>query len=114
MDETETTNQPIKQLVRRVHQNDLSRSRFIALLTGLGASTAGIATLLASPEEARAATLPPRRIHTYQAVQTRISTSMRHMCSGRRTRRNSQVVSARRAVRRWRGRPLRGERMPGH
>jgi len=68
--ETETTNQPIEQLVRRVHQNDLSRSRFIVLLTGLGASTAGIATLLASPEEARAATLPPCRIHTYQAVQS--------------------------------------------
>ena len=57
----ERTIQPLEQLVRRVRQQDLSRGHFIALLTGLGASATGIATLLASAETAGAAGRPPQR-----------------------------------------------------
>jgi hypothetical protein len=46
--------------VRRLQQNDLSRSRFMAILAGLGASATGISTLL-SAAESSAATLPARR-----------------------------------------------------
>ncbi len=70
MDIDERTAHSLEHLVRRVQHKDLPRGRFIALLTSLGTSTAGIATLLASLGEARAATLPPRRTHTYQAVQS--------------------------------------------
>jgi len=55
-----STNQPIEQLVERLRQKDLSRSAFMAILAGLGASATGIATLMSSAE-ADAAALPPRR-----------------------------------------------------
>ena len=70
MDETTAeSRQSLEQLVRRVRQKDLSRGRFIALLTGLGASATGIATLLASAESASAAGLPPRRAHPQTNAQ---------------------------------------------
>jgi steroid delta-isomerase-like uncharacterized protein len=56
----ESTALPIEQLVRRLQQNDLSRSRFMAILAGLGASATGISTLVAAAESS-AATLPARR-----------------------------------------------------
>ena len=65
----ETANQSIEQLMRRFQQKDLSRRRFIAVLTSLGASTTGIATLLASAETANAAMLPSRRPHRDHGVK---------------------------------------------
>ncbi len=59
MDIDERTPQSLEQLLRRVQHKDLPRGRFIALLTGLGASATGIATLLASAETAGAAGRPP-------------------------------------------------------
>ncbi len=61
----ESTTQPLEQLIQCVRQKDLSRGRFIALLTGLGASATGIATLLASAETANAAGRPPQRAHPH-------------------------------------------------
>lgn len=65
----EMTDQPIEQLVHRVQQQDLPRSRFIAILTGLGASATGVATLLSSADTATAAMLPPRRAPVSQPTQ---------------------------------------------
>jgi steroid delta-isomerase-like uncharacterized protein len=65
----ETANQSIEQLMRRFQHKDLSRRRFIAVLTSLGASTTGIATLLASVRTADAAILPPRRPHRDDGVE---------------------------------------------
>ena len=56
----EITTLPIEQLVRRFQRHDLSRSRFMAILAGLGASATGISTLV-SAAESSAATLPARR-----------------------------------------------------
>ncbi|MGI8825780.1 MAG: ester cyclase [Chloroflexota bacterium] len=50
----EISSQPIEELVQQVQRRELSRTRFMRLLGGLGASTAGIATLLASTGEASA------------------------------------------------------------
>lgn len=58
----EQTAPPIEQLVQRVQRRDLSRSGFIAILAGVGASATGIATLLAATERAGSAALPPRRV----------------------------------------------------
>ncbi len=69
MDMDETTTQPLEQLVRRVRRQDLSRGRFIALLTGLGASATGIATLLASAETADAVGRPTPRGRPHTTVQ---------------------------------------------
>ncbi len=69
MDVDEGTTQPFEELVRRVRSRDLSRGRFIALLTGLGASATGIATLLASAETADAAGRPPPRAHPHTSAQ---------------------------------------------
>jgi hypothetical protein len=55
----EITALPIEQLMRRLQQNDLSRSRFMAILAGLGASATGVRTLMAA--QCSAATLPARR-----------------------------------------------------
>jgi steroid delta-isomerase-like uncharacterized protein len=68
-DMDEMTTQPLEQLVRRVRSQDLSRGRFIALLTGLGASATGIATLLASAETAGAAGRPTPPAHPHTAAQ---------------------------------------------
>jgi len=69
MDEmTAQSLQSLEQLVRRVRRKDLSRGRFIALLTGLGASATGIATLLASAEAVSAAARPPQREHPHTNV----------------------------------------------
>jgi steroid delta-isomerase-like uncharacterized protein len=65
----EQTTQSIEQLMQRVQQKDLSRGRFFAFLTGLGASAMGIGTLLASAEAASTAVLPPRRVHPHTAQQ---------------------------------------------
>ncbi len=63
----ETTTQSLEHLVRRVQRQDLSRGRFIALLTRLGASIAGIVTLLAAPEEARGdVAAPPHPLDAYR------------------------------------------------
>jgi len=59
---------PIEQLVQQLRQKDITRTHFIALLTGLGASATGIATLL-STSEADAATLPPPRTFAHHAVE---------------------------------------------
>ena len=56
----EITALPVEQLVRRLQQHDLSRSRFMAILAGLGASATGIRTLMAAADSS-AATLPARR-----------------------------------------------------
>jgi hypothetical protein len=66
MDETTAeSRQSLEQLVRRVRQKDLSRGHFIALLTGLGASATGIATLLASAESTSVMARPPQRAHSH-------------------------------------------------
>jgi len=69
MDEmTDESRQSLEQLVRRVRQKDLSRGHFIALLTGLGASATGIATLLASAEAAGATAHPLQRAHPHTSA----------------------------------------------
>jgi steroid delta-isomerase-like uncharacterized protein len=59
---------PIEQLVRLWQQHGLSRSRFVAILAGLGASATGISTLLAAAESS-AATLPSRRKPAHHAIE---------------------------------------------
>jgi steroid delta-isomerase-like uncharacterized protein len=63
----ETVDDSIEELVHRVRQNGITRSHFIAVLTGLGASATGISTLLSAAADAAA--LPPPRAFVHHAVE---------------------------------------------
>ncbi len=52
-----STDQPIEQLVHRYQQHEISRSRFVALLAGVGVSSTGI-EMVSSTADAQAARLP--------------------------------------------------------
>jgi steroid delta-isomerase-like uncharacterized protein len=64
----EMADYPIEHLVQQLRRKGISRSRFIAVLTGLGASATSIATLL-SAAEVDAAALPPPRTFAHHAVE---------------------------------------------
>jgi steroid delta-isomerase-like uncharacterized protein len=70
--------QPIEELVQRFHHNEISRSRFVALMAALGVSTLGIEMLSAAPE-VKAAGLPPKTNTKANAAEQHKNKKLHHV-----------------------------------
>jgi steroid delta-isomerase-like uncharacterized protein len=87
------SNQPIATLVQLYRQRDLSRSGFMAILAGIGASAGGIATLLASVD-ASAAGQSSTRTRTHHRNKKQHNQHLRHQAGATRPHGDGRISSS--------------------